>query len=45
MDGSSGADTLLAAAAPVRSDPTGLPEPVEPLEFVDRFAMKLHRSL
>ena len=47
MDGSSGTDVLLASAgaAPARSGPTWLPEPVAPLEFVDRFAMKLHRSL
>ena len=45
MDGSSGADDLLAGAAPTRAGSVSPPEPVAPFEFVDRFAMKVDRSL
>jgi hypothetical protein len=46
MDGSSGAGGLLASAGatPARAGFVSVPGPVVPLEFVDRFAMKVDRS-
>ena len=45
MDGSSGAALVASAGvAFTRAGAGSLPEPVAPLEFVDRFAMEVNRS-